>query len=97
MVDEADKAPSEVICILKGLISDGEMLLSDGRRILSPKLKRFHQQNEKNANNILLIHPKFRVIVLANKQGFPFLGNDLLASIGDCFSWFNIYFHFDHI
>ena len=27
VVDEADKAPLEVVCILKGLIEDGEMLL----------------------------------------------------------------------
>lgn len=27
VVDEADKAPLEVVCVLKGLIEDGEMLL----------------------------------------------------------------------
>lgn len=27
LVDEADKAPLEVVCVLKGLIEDGEMLL----------------------------------------------------------------------
>ncbi len=35
VVDEADKAPLEVVIILKGLVEDGEMLLSDGRRIVS--------------------------------------------------------------
>ena len=34
VIDEADKAPREVICILKGLI-DGEMFLPDGRKIVS--------------------------------------------------------------
>lgn len=27
IIDEADKAPVEVVCILKSLIEDGEMLL----------------------------------------------------------------------
>jgi hypothetical protein len=30
--DEADKAPLEVVCVLKGLIEDRYMLLADGRR-----------------------------------------------------------------
>lgn len=34
VVDEADKAPLEVTVVLKGLAEDGEMLLSDGRRIV---------------------------------------------------------------
>jgi MoxR-like ATPase len=34
VIDEADKAPLEVVCVLKGLIEDGEMLLADGRRIV---------------------------------------------------------------
>ena len=29
-LDEADKAPIEVVCILKGLLEDGEVLLSNG-------------------------------------------------------------------
>jgi hypothetical protein len=33
--DEVDKAPLEVICVLKGLIGDGELVLHDGRRLLS--------------------------------------------------------------
>lgn len=86
MVDEADKAPTEVICILKGLIADGEMLLSDGRRILSSHLS----SSSSSSSNIISIHSKFRLIVLANKQGYPFLGNDLLSTIGDCFSWYAI-------
>ena len=34
LVDEADKAPLEVVCILKSLVEDGELLLADGRRLL---------------------------------------------------------------
>jgi von Willebrand factor A domain-containing protein 8 len=34
VIDEADKAPTEVVAVLKGLI-DSDMLLPDGRRLLS--------------------------------------------------------------
>jgi hypothetical protein len=32
------------------------------------------------------MHPDFRMIVLANRPGFPFLGNDFYAVLGDVFS-----------
>ena len=35
VVDEADKAPTHVTCILKSLVESGEMLLGDGRRIVA--------------------------------------------------------------
>jgi hypothetical protein len=34
VIDEADKAPLEVVAVLKSLVEDGELLLADGRRIL---------------------------------------------------------------
>ncbi|XP_072440906.1 von Willebrand factor A domain-containing protein 8 isoform X2 [Chiloscyllium punctatum] len=34
VIDEADKAPTNVTCILKTLVESGEMILSDGRRIV---------------------------------------------------------------
>ncbi len=34
VVDEADKAPTSVTCILKTLVESGEMHLADGRRIV---------------------------------------------------------------
>lgn len=34
VVDEADKAPTHVTCILKSLVESGEMVLGDGRRII---------------------------------------------------------------
>ena len=37
VVDEADKAPTNVTCILKTLVESGEMHLADGRRIVSGK------------------------------------------------------------
>ena len=35
VVDEADKAPTNVTCILKSLVESGEMILADGRKIVS--------------------------------------------------------------
>ncbi|XP_053996012.1 von Willebrand factor A domain-containing protein 8 isoform X1 [Hylaeus anthracinus] len=80
VVDEADKAPTHVTCILKTLVESGEMILSDGRRIV-PSTNTVAQ----NSNTIPL-HPDFRIIVLANRPGFPFLGNDFFGALGDLFS-----------
>ena len=38
VIDEADKAPTNVTCILKTLVESGEMILADGRRIISGRL-----------------------------------------------------------
>ncbi|CAL7944841.1 unnamed protein product [Xylocopa violacea] len=80
VVDEADKAPTHVTCILKTLVESGEMVLSDGRRIV-PSLN-----SDVKESNTILLHPDFRMIVLANRPGFPFLGNDFFGSLGDLFS-----------
>ena len=37
LVDEADKAPTHVTCVLQNLIKWGEMALSDGRKIVPSK------------------------------------------------------------
>lgn len=58
VVDEADKAPTYVTSVLKSLIEDGEMVLSDGRRIAAES-NRLHPD--------IIIHPMFRMIVLANR------------------------------
>ena len=67
-------------CNLKTLVEAGEMILSDGRRIV--------QQRTSSLNNdkYIPMHPDFRMMVLANRPGFPFLGNDFFASLGDLFS-----------
>ncbi|XP_072473221.1 von Willebrand factor A domain-containing protein 8 isoform X2 [Notamacropus eugenii] len=80
VVDEADKAPTNVTCILKTLVENGEMILADGRRIVSSAA------NVNGRENIVVIHPDFRMIVLANRPGFPFLGNDFFGTLGDIFS-----------
>ena len=82
VIDEADKAPTHVTCILKTLVESGEMILSDGRRIV--KDRRHHYRDDDPA--VIKMHPDFRIFVLANRPGFPFLGNDFFASLGDLFS-----------
>uniref|UniRef100_A0A669BIT7 von Willebrand factor A domain-containing protein 8 n=1 Tax=Oreochromis niloticus TaxID=8128 RepID=A0A669BIT7_ORENI len=79
VIDEADKAPTNVTCILKTLVESGEMILADGRRIISGILDR-------GRPNTIIMHPDFRMIVLANRPGFPFLGNDFFGALGDIFS-----------
>ena len=38
VIDEADKAPTHVTCILKNLVEGGEFTLADGRRVVPGKL-----------------------------------------------------------
>lgn len=80
VIDEADKAPTNVTCILKTLVESGEMILADGRRIISGP------HEAKGRPNTIIMHPDFRMIVLANRPGFPFLGNDFFGALGDIFS-----------
>ena len=77
----------EVSCFLKDLV-DGEVVLADGRRLLSEKrAKRVKMKDlESTANKSIAIHPNFFLVVLANHPGFPFLGNDFFQEVGDVFS-----------
>lgn len=83
VVDEADKAPTHVTCILKTLVENGEMILSDGRRIVPKSLL---DSSGGETQTFIPVHDDFKMIVLANRPGFPFLGNDFFASLGDLFS-----------
>ncbi|KAL1505421.1 hypothetical protein ABEB36_004993 [Hypothenemus hampei] len=80
VVDEADKAPTHVTCILQTLVESGQMILSDGRRIVNEIPEKL------GGETYIQIHPDFRMIVLANRPGFPFLGNDFFGTLGDLFS-----------
>ncbi|ALC48679.1 c12.2 [Drosophila busckii] len=80
VVDEADKAPVNVTCILRTLVESGEMLLADGRRIVPAGASAAADANT------IVTHPEFRLVVLANRPGFPFLGNDFFAALSDVFS-----------
>ena len=77
LVDEADKAPLEVVALLKQLVEDGNVLLGNGQRL--------SRGDGKQEDGMIPIHPDFAVWVLANPAGFPFLGNDLFAQCGDVF------------
>ena len=78
VVDEADKAPLEVVAVLRSLLSEGRMLLADGRRVVP--------SGTAPREGLLPIAPGFRAIVLANRPGFPFLGNDFFRECGDVLS-----------
>lgn len=80
VIDEADKAPTQVTCILKTLVESGEMHMADGRRIVSAN------SALPSSSDMIVTHPDFRMIVLANRPGFPFLGNDFFGAMGDIFS-----------
>jgi MoxR-like ATPase len=84
IIDEADKAPTHVTCILKTLAESGEMVLSDGRRIVPQSIIDRHYQNlgAEEMNQIIPLHSDFRMFVLANRPGFPFLGNDFYSVLG---------------
>ena len=79
VIDEADKAPLHVTSILKSLVESGEMLLSDGRKIVQ---RENLTSTNKNDPRIIAMHKNFRMIILANRPGFPFLGNDFFAVLG---------------
>lgn len=80
VVDEADKAPTHVTCILKTLVENGEMILSDGRRIVP---KNMLERSGGEVESFIPVHDDFRMIVLANRPGFPFLGNNFFAALGE--------------
>jgi von Willebrand factor A domain-containing protein 8 len=86
VIDEADKAPIEVLCLLKMLAEDGELILHDGRRLLSQQRISHEFPEGCSSNDIIPINPDFRLIVLANRPGYPFHGNNLFRECGDIFS-----------
>jgi len=60
------------------------MILSDGRRIIPQSVIDRHYQSlsAEESNMIIPLHPDFRIFVLANRPGFPFLGNDFYSVLG---------------
>jgi hypothetical protein len=83
VMDEVDKAPVEVVSLLKMLVQDGELLLPDGRRLLDSARC---PTNWRRDDNTIPIHPDFRLIALANRPGFPFHGNNFFRECGDAFT-----------
>ncbi|KAG7095577.1 hypothetical protein E1B28_006310 [Marasmius oreades] len=76
IVDEADKAPEHVVAIFRSLAGQGEMTLSDGRRVCTV----YERPGD------IPVHPDFRLVLLANRPGYPFLGNHFLQVLGENFS-----------
>jgi MoxR-like ATPase len=77
IIDEADKAPTQVTAILKCLIEEDEITLASGKRLYRSLAAK---------NDFIKVHERFRMIVLANRPGFPFLGNDFFGEVGQLFS-----------
>ena len=86
-----------MVCLLKGLVGDGELVLQDGRRLLdaSRAMAEGHGLGETEGSGsgsdtspslIVPIHPQFKLIVLANRPGHPFLGNNFFRECGDLFA-----------
>lgn len=82
VVDEADKAPVYITAVLKSLAENGEMNLTDGRKIRPAGAESVGPGHERD----ITVHPDFRLILLANRPGYPFLGNDFYSQIGDVFA-----------
>ena len=76
VLDEVDKAPTEVVGILKQLVERGTMSLSDGRSITPV--------GSAPSPNTIPTHPDLALIMLANRPGYPFHGNDFFATLGSC-------------
>ncbi|CAG4958949.1 unnamed protein product [Parnassius apollo] len=78
VVDEADKAPIIVTSSLNTLMQNGEMVLSDNRRIIP---KEFMNSFGGKSASFISVHENFRMIVLASRTGFPFLEEELSAPL----------------
>jgi len=86
VVDEADKAPTHVTCVLKALLESGRATLADGRKIVTDQQELANLSASTSKESIILMNPNFRMFILANRPGFPFLGNDFYGAMGDVFS-----------
>ena len=64
--------------------------MSDGRRITADAAREWASNDTSGVQlpkeEIVRLHPDFRIIALANRPGYPFLGNDLFAECGDVFA-----------
>lgn len=86
IIDEADKAPEHVVAIFRSLAGQGEMSLSDGRRV--------RPVQERQGD--IVVHPNFRLILLANRPGYrellPMTSMEELADSDEKRSWATISF-----
>ena len=79
VLDEIDKASLAVIATLKALVG-GVFRMTDGRVVVSAA---FRQNVPKELlNDAIIIHENFRLVLLANPGVAPFLGANVLRSVG---------------
>lgn len=91
VVDEADKAPLEAVCVLKALLWDEFLTLPNGQCIRRAYPGEQIETDPAHTQDVLYIHPRFQCFVLANRPGFPFLGNDFFRECGDIFSTYIVH------
>ncbi|CDU22417.1 uncharacterized protein SPSC_01047 [Sporisorium scitamineum] len=87
VVDEADKCSTAVSAVFKSLAERGELSLPDGRRI------RPAQKGESAGAGVggdILVHPDFRLVLISNRPGWPFFGNNFIEVIGEGFSCYAV-------
>ena len=80
LLDEADKAPTEVTVLL---VADRELLLLDGRLLTD---RRSPSAPIGVLQTVVRVHEDFRLIILANRPGYPFHGNALFRECGAAFA-----------
>lgn len=73
-----------MVALLKALAEEGDLLLADGRRIV----RRERLSKAGPQDKVIVLHEDFMMIVLANRPGYPFLGNNLFSVCGGVFSTF---------
>lgn len=54
--------------VLKGLLEDGQLILQDGRKIVSPRHFAGEEMDTVSDENIILMHPDFRLFVLVSER-----------------------------
>lgn len=77
ILDECDKASPQVVASLKGLVG-GFMRLPDGRTLVSKENLHLAAADDR----CVVLHPKFRLVMLANPGVAPFLGSNVLETLG---------------
>lgn len=83
VVDEADKCSAAVTAVFKSLAERGELSLPDGSRVRPANVAGDDERD-------VVVHPDFRLVLLANRPGFPFLGNAFLEVLGEGFSCYAV-------
>lgn len=70
VVDEADKAPEHVVAVFRSLAGEGEMTLSDGRRVRRARAGEEVTPRGTRVKDEIYVHPNFRLVLLANRPGY---------------------------